>query len=65
MTTAIVIILGVYAAVMTYLRATAAKTETKVDDKLLSAGEAVEPVVDFLKTKVEKPAEAPKADETK
>jgi hypothetical protein len=59
MATALVIVLGIYAAVMTYLRATASKTDTKVDDKLLAAGEAVEPVIEFLETKV------PKAPETK
>jgi len=62
MSTALLIIVSVYAAVMTYLRATAAKTKTTVDDKLLKAGEAVEPVVDFLKTKT---GDAPKAPETK
>lgn len=58
-TTVIVIVLGIYAAAMTYLRATASKTKTDVDDKLLKAGEAVEPVIEFLETKV------PKAPETK
>lgn len=52
--TAITIILGIYAAVMTYLRLTAAKTKTTVDDKLLEAGEKIEPVVDLVKDKVVK-----------
>jgi hypothetical protein len=50
--TVLIIVLAVYSAVMTYLRATASATKTTVDDKLLAAGETVEPVVDYLKTKV-------------
>ena len=38
---------------MTYLRATAKATKTTVDDKLLEAGEKIEPVVDLVKSKVE------------
>jgi hypothetical protein len=55
MSTVLVVLLAVYAAAMTILRVVAPKTETKVDDKLLAAGEAVEPVIDLLKTKVEAP----------
>ena len=57
MDTVLVIALAVYAAVMTYLRATASKTKTTVDDKLLVVGEKVEPFVDFIK-----PKDAPKTD---
>lgn len=59
LTTALVVLLAVYSALMTYLRATADKTETKLDDKLLAAGIKIESVVDYLKTKV--PATKPLA----
>lgn len=52
--TILTIILAVYAAAMTYLKLTASKTETKVDDKMLEVGEKIAPVVDLLKDKVEK-----------
>lgn len=50
--TILTIILAVYAAAMTYLKLTAAKTETKVDDKMLEVGEKVAPIIDLLKDKV-------------
>lgn len=50
--TVLTIILAVYAAAMTYLKLTAAKTETKVDDKLLEFGEKAAPIVDLFKDKV-------------
>lgn len=52
MSTVLIVVLAVYAAVMTYLRATAAATKTQVDDKLLAAGEKVQPIVDFVTPKV-------------
>lgn len=52
--TVLTIILAVYAAAMTYLRLTASKTATKVDDKMLEAGEKIGPVVDLIRSKVEK-----------
>lgn len=54
METVIIVVLGVYAAVMTYLRATSKATKTDVDDKLLSYGEKVEPIVEYVKTKTQK-----------
>ncbi len=53
METAIIIILGIYAAVMTYLRSTAAKTKSTVDDKVLEYGEKIEPVVELIKDRTE------------
>lgn len=50
----VTIVLAVYAAAMTYLKLTAAKTETKVDDKLLEVGEKIAPVVDLIKSGAEK-----------
>lgn len=50
--TILTIILAVYAAAMTYLKLTAAKTETKVDDKILEIGEKAAPIIDLLKDKV-------------
>jgi hypothetical protein len=49
--TILTIILAVYAALMTYLKLTAAKTETKVDDKILEVGEKVAPIVELIKDK--------------
>lgn len=54
METVIIVILGIYAGVMTYLRATASKTVTLVDDKVLEVGEKVEPIIEFIKPKVTK-----------
>ena len=54
METILIVALAVYAALMTYLRATAAKTKNTVDDKLFAVGEKVEPVVDLVKSKVAK-----------
>lgn len=59
MTTAIIVALAVYSAAMTYLKATASKTKTTVDDKILAAGEKILPIIDFLRVQVE--AEAKKA----
>ena len=50
--TVAVILLAVYSAVMTYLRMTASRTKTLVDDKLLEAGEKIEPLVDLAKDKI-------------
>jgi len=50
----LICILAAYSAAMTYLRLTAAKTATTVDDKVLAIGEKVEPVVDFVRPKVTK-----------
>lgn len=49
METVVIVVLALYAAVMTYLRASAAKTATKLDDKALEYGEKIEPVVDLIK----------------
>lgn len=49
--TIIAIVLGVYAAAMTYLRATAKVTHTQVDDKLLALGEKAQAIVDLIKPK--------------
>jgi hypothetical protein len=54
METVLIVVLAAFSALMVYLRATASKTETQVDDKLLAAGEKVEPVVDYVKSKVDK-----------
>lgn len=51
METVIIVVLAAYSALMTYLRATASKTKTKVDDKMLAAGEKIEPLVDAVKPK--------------
>ncbi len=51
METVLIVVLAVYAAVMTYLRATAKTTETKVDDKILEIGEKAEAIVELLKPK--------------
>ncbi len=48
----ITIVLAVYAAIMTYLKLAAPKTKNTVDDKLLEAGEKVEPIVEMIKDKV-------------
>lgn len=40
------ILIGLFTAGMVYLRRTAKLTKTTVDDKLLEAGEKVEPIVD-------------------
>lgn len=54
METVIIVLLGIYSAAMTYLRFAAKKTKTTVDDKLLEAGEKIEPVVDLVKDRVVK-----------
>lgn len=53
MTTALIVALAVYAALMTYLRATAHRTKTTVDDKLLEIGEKVEPIVILIQDRVD------------
>lgn len=49
--TIVVCVVAAFGAVMFYLRATAAKTKNKVDDRMLEVGEKVEPIVDFVKPK--------------
>jgi flagellar biosynthesis/type III secretory pathway ATPase len=54
METAIIVVLAAFSAVMVYLRATAPKTATAVDDKLLEIGEKVQVIVDAVTPKVTK-----------
>ena len=51
----IICALAAFSAVLMYLRATAAKTATQVDDKILAALEKVEPVVEAVKPKASSP----------
>ena len=53
MTTALIIVLAVYAAALTYLRATASKTKTTADDKALEVLEKGKTVADILQAKVD------------
>lgn len=50
-TTVLVVVLAAYSAVLTYLRVTAPKTKTKVDDELLAALEKAEPFAEAIKPK--------------
>ncbi len=49
--TVLLVVVSAYAAVLTYLRATASKTKTKADDELLAVLEKAEPFVDAVKPK--------------
>jgi len=52
MTTIVIVAIAAFMAGMGFLRVVAPLTKTKVDDKLLAAGEKVEPAVLYVKGKV-------------